>query len=176
MTRSSLQTDITRRANLCNKHRLPLQATWSRLCLVTLPKTLIHYHWPYSVNFSCGCLLDSLCVKPLMIRTYIVRIILLLFYIYNIYNSVAPEPEVSSPHSKQLATGPYPEPAESTPHPFSKSPQDLFWFHSPIYASIFRVVSFHRAFPPKPRSIWCYMYISTCVKYQPQTHITICIN
>jgi hypothetical protein len=31
-------------------------------------------------------------------------------------NSVAPEPEGSSPHSQQPANGPYPEPGESTPH------------------------------------------------------------
>jgi hypothetical protein len=35
---------------------------------------------------------------------------------YNI-NSVAEEPEGSSPHSQQLDTGPYPEPCESNPHP-----------------------------------------------------------
>jgi hypothetical protein len=28
-----------------------------------------------------------------------------------------PEPEGSSPHSQQPASGPYPEPGESTPHP-----------------------------------------------------------
>jgi hypothetical protein len=32
-------------------------------------------------------------------------------------NSVAPEPEDSSPHSQQPANGPYPEPGESTPPP-----------------------------------------------------------
>jgi hypothetical protein len=37
-------------------------------------------------------------------------------------NSVAQEPEGSSPHSKQPATGPYPEPVESNPHPPSQSP------------------------------------------------------
>jgi hypothetical protein len=31
--------------------------------------------------------------------------------------SVAQEPEGSSPHSQQPATGPYPEPVESSPHP-----------------------------------------------------------
>jgi hypothetical protein len=36
-------------------------------------------------------------------------------------NSVAQEPEGSSPHSQQLATGPYPEPVESNP-PSSQSP------------------------------------------------------
>jgi hypothetical protein len=33
------------------------------------------------------------------------------------HNSVAPEPEGSSPHSQQPANCPYPEPGESTPHP-----------------------------------------------------------
>jgi hypothetical protein len=34
-----------------------------------------------------------------------------------ITNSVAPEPEGSSPHSQQPANGPYPELAESSLHP-----------------------------------------------------------
>jgi hypothetical protein len=36
-------------------------------------------------------------------------------------NSVAQEPEGSSPYSQQPATGPYPEPDESNPHPPSQS-------------------------------------------------------
>jgi hypothetical protein len=34
-----------------------------------------------------------------------------------LYNSVAPKPEVSSPHSQQPASNPYPEPGEYTTHP-----------------------------------------------------------
>jgi hypothetical protein len=34
-------------------------------------------------------------------------------------NSLAQEPERSSPHSEQLTTGPYPEPVESNKHPRS---------------------------------------------------------
>jgi hypothetical protein len=37
-------------------------------------------------------------------------------------NSVAQEPEGSSPHSQQPTTGPYPEPVESNPQPPRKSP------------------------------------------------------
>jgi hypothetical protein len=37
-------------------------------------------------------------------------------------NSMAQEPEGSSPHSQQPATGPCPEPVESNPHPPSQSP------------------------------------------------------
>jgi hypothetical protein len=37
-------------------------------------------------------------------------------------NSVAQEPEGSSPHSQQPATGPCPETVESNPHPPSQSP------------------------------------------------------
>jgi hypothetical protein len=38
-------------------------------------------------------------------------------------NPVTPEPQGSSPHSQQPPNGPYPEPAESTPHtPPSQSP------------------------------------------------------
>jgi hypothetical protein len=37
-------------------------------------------------------------------------------------NSVAPEPEGSSPYSQEPATGPYPEPSESTLHFSSQSP------------------------------------------------------
>jgi hypothetical protein len=38
---------------------------------------------------------------------------------------VSPEPEGSSPHSQELASGPYPEPGESTPHPPNQSPQPM---------------------------------------------------
>jgi hypothetical protein len=38
------------------------------------------------------------------------------------YNSVAPEPEGSSPHSQQPANGSYPKPGESTPHPPNQFP------------------------------------------------------
>jgi hypothetical protein len=44
-------------------------------------------------------------------------------YSSQVTNSVAPEPESSSPHSQQPANGPYPEPGESTPH---TSPQPIF--------------------------------------------------
>jgi hypothetical protein len=37
-------------------------------------------------------------------------------------NSLAPEPEGSSPHSQQPANDPYPEPGESTPHTPNQSP------------------------------------------------------
>jgi hypothetical protein len=38
-------------------------------------------------------------------------------------NSVAQEPKCSSPHSQQPATGPYPEPVESNPHPQANLPK-----------------------------------------------------
>jgi hypothetical protein len=43
--------------------------------------------------------------------------LLLLMFFKQLTNSVAPEPEGSSPHSQQPANGPYPEPGESTQHP-----------------------------------------------------------
>jgi hypothetical protein len=47
-------------------------------------------------------------------------------------NSVAPEPEGSSPHSQEPATSPSPEPGESTPYP----PTNLPKFHfDPILPS-----------------------------------------
>jgi hypothetical protein len=70
-------------------------------------------------------------------------------------NSVAQEPEGSSPHSQQHATGLCPETVESNPPlPPSQSPQDPFWSHPPTYALVLRVVSFLRAFPPKPCTIF----------------------
>jgi hypothetical protein len=52
---------------------------------------------------------------------------------------VAPEPEGSSLYSQVPATGPYPEPTESTPH----LPANLPKIHSdPIYALVLQVVSF----------------------------------
>jgi hypothetical protein len=66
-------------------------------------------------------------------------------------NSVAEEPEDSSPHSQQLATGPYPESIESTPPPPAIS--DPFWSYT-IYASVFRVVSFLWDFLPNPCTLF----------------------
>jgi hypothetical protein len=40
----------------------------------------------------------------------------------SVTNSVAQEPEGSSPHSQQPATGPCPERVESNPQPPSQSP------------------------------------------------------
>jgi hypothetical protein len=64
-------------------------------------------------------------------------------------NSVAPEPEGSSPYSQEPETGPYPEPIESlhtANHPMSLDP---FRAHTTIYASVYRMVSFLRTFAPK---------------------------
>jgi hypothetical protein len=63
-------------------------------------------------------------------------------------NSVAPEPEGSSPHSRQSTDSPYPEPGESTQHPSAKLRKAHF---DPILPSTpwsFQW-SFLRAFPPK---------------------------
>jgi hypothetical protein len=40
----------------------------------------------------------------------------------NVQNSVAPEPEGSSPYSQEPVAGPYPEPNGSTPHSPIQSP------------------------------------------------------
>jgi hypothetical protein len=52
-------------------------------------------------------------------------------------NSVAPEPEGSSPYSQEPATSPYPEPTGSDLYSPSQSPSD-----PSIYALVFQVVSF----------------------------------
>jgi hypothetical protein len=57
-------------------------------------------------------------------------------------NSIALGPEGSSPHLQESATDPYPEPVEAPPRPQSSS-------HPPVYDSVFWVVSFLHAFPPK---------------------------
>jgi hypothetical protein len=55
------------------------------------------------------------------------------FRLVLVTDSVAPEPEGSSPHSQQPASGPYPEPGESTAHPL---PADLPKVHfDPILPS-----------------------------------------
>jgi hypothetical protein len=80
-------------------------------------------------------------------------------YPLNVTNSVAQEPEGSSLHSQQLATGPYSEPTESNPQPPppSQSPEDPFRSHPPIYALVFRVISFLWAFSPKPFTLFSLM-------------------
>jgi hypothetical protein len=62
-------------------------------------------------------------------------------------NSVAPEPEGSWPQSQQPATGPYPEPTESSSQPPRISPRSILI--PSIYASVFRMVSFLRVFTLK---------------------------
>jgi hypothetical protein len=63
-------------------------------------------------------------------------------------NSVAPEPEGSSPHSQQPANGPYPQPVESTP-----PPQPIFLRSIRIPSSHLRLGLssglFHSGFPTK---------------------------
>jgi hypothetical protein len=68
---------------------------------------------------------------------------------YHLTNSVAPENEGSAPFRWEAATGPYLELGESTPHP-----QPIKLRSIPIYASVFRVVSFLRAFPQKPCTLF----------------------
>jgi hypothetical protein len=81
--------------------------------------------------------------------------------------SVAPESEGSSPHSREPATGPYPEPGEFIPHPWpSQSPQDPFWSHPTICSSVFRVASFLQAFPPKPCTLFSLLL---CLPHAPAT-------
>jgi hypothetical protein len=77
--------------------------------------------------------------------------------------SVVPEPEGSSPHSWEPATGPYPEPGESTPHPTTQ-PISLrsVVIPSSIYALVFQVVSFLWAYPPKPCSFLPSSMHATC--------------
>jgi hypothetical protein len=73
-------------------------------------------------------------------------------------NSVEPEPEGSSPHSQQPITGLHPEPGESDLHP-PPPPQPVSLrsnlFHNHIYASVFRMISFLRDYPPKPCTLFC---------------------
>jgi hypothetical protein len=55
------------------------------------------------------------------------------------------QPEGSVPHSQELSTCPYPEPAVTTPHPIS--PGSILIL-PPTYILVFLVVSFLLAFPP----------------------------
>jgi hypothetical protein len=57
-------------------------------------------------------------------------------------------------NNSQPTTCPYSEPTESTLHSLSKSPYDPFRSYLPIYAAVFRVVSFLQAFPPKPCTLF----------------------
>jgi hypothetical protein len=58
----------------------------------------------------------------------------ILILAFSLTNSVAQEPEGSSPHSQKVATFPYSEPVESNPPPAN--------LHRLIYTLVFRVVSF----------------------------------
>jgi len=53
-------------------------------------------------------------------------------------------------HSQQPAICPYPQPDPSSPHPFIPLLEDPCQHFSPIYASVFQVLSFPQVFSPKP--------------------------
>jgi hypothetical protein len=75
--------------------------------------TLINLNGQFYLNVMYSEFQKS--CNPKLNVMFIIHITLLL-QIEFITNSVAHEPEGSSPHS-QLATGPYPDPVESNPHP-----------------------------------------------------------
>jgi hypothetical protein len=83
-------------------------------------------------------------------RLYILYLLHVMTLHMVLTNSVALESDDQT-CSQKPATGSYPETIESTPPP-RQSHQDLFWFHPPFY--VFRVVSFLRAFIPKPCTIF----------------------
>jgi hypothetical protein len=69
----------------------------------------------YDGRFSMHC-------KIIVLAEFVFLLSLSLSIFIYIYNSVVQEPEGSSPHSQQPATGPCPETVESNPHPPSQSP------------------------------------------------------
>jgi hypothetical protein len=61
---------------------------------------------------------DSIIQAPIITNRWRRHVLPKLWYTSTtLTNSVAPEPEGSSPHSQQPVNDPYPEPGESTPHP-----------------------------------------------------------
>jgi hypothetical protein len=56
----------------------------------------------------------------------------------NYTNSVAPEPEGSSPHSPEPTKDPYPEPGESTPRVPNQSPYGTFFIPSSHLRLVFQ--------------------------------------
>jgi hypothetical protein len=58
------------------------------------------------------------------------------------------EPEGSIPNSQEVATCPYPEPDQSSPHHPIPPLRDPSWFYPPTYVLGFLVASFPLAFPP----------------------------
>jgi hypothetical protein len=67
---------------------------------------------------------------------------------------VEPETEGSSPCLQDPATVFYPEPGEPIPNPPRQSPHDPIFIIFSIYASVFRVFSLLRTFPPEPCALF----------------------
>jgi hypothetical protein len=101
--------------------------------------------------------------------------------------SEAPEPECSSQYSQKPASGPKPEPTESTPHSPNQSPQDPS--NPPTYASAFYVVSFFRVISSNPCTlssplpyakfilldVICLMIFGVSIYYEAPHYVTFCI-
>jgi hypothetical protein len=56
----------------------------------------------------------------------------------------------SLPHSQVPATCPYPEPAQSSPHPHTPLPEDPSYYYPSIYDWVSPVASISQVPPPKP--------------------------
>jgi hypothetical protein len=77
-------------------------------------------------------------------------------------NSVAPQPESSSPHSQQPANDPYPELRESTPHPPANLPKVHYepilpstpWTSEWIFPSGFPTKTLYAFLPSPMRATW----------------------
>jgi hypothetical protein len=83
-------------------------------------------------------------------------------------NSVAPQPEGSSPHTQQPATGCYPEPGESTPHPTTNLPKVHLILSSHIRLGLSSGL-FPLGFPIKTR----YMFLPSPMRATCPVHLIL---
>jgi hypothetical protein len=89
--------------------------------------------------------------------------------INQITNSAAPEPEGSSPHSQQPATGPYPEPGESILHPSANLPKVHF---DPILPSTPRSFKWSLSLWLLTRTLYTFSLLP-CVPHTLPTSLTV---
>jgi hypothetical protein len=109
---------------------------------------LDNIHFGIFFRYDIWCVMFTLLSLYVYLK-YLLKIAKIVAELMNVTNSVVTELKRSPPCLQKPVTGPNPEPNKSTRH--ARQPISLrsILNYSPIYASVFREIAFHRISPPK---------------------------